>query len=79
MTVEETELAQIDQELAARIDPWLAHMRWRPNFDNWRQARLHQEDHQKEALRLLEQGWRVTAWNREPNRLRPKLWPTRSA
>jgi 2-polyprenyl-3-methyl-5-hydroxy-6-metoxy-1,4-benzoquinol methylase len=56
MTIEETELAQIDQELAARIDPWLAHMRWRPNFDNWRQARLHQEDHQKEALRLLEQG-----------------------
>lgn len=39
--------------LAARIDPWLAHMRWRPDFARWREQRIHQEQHQGEALRLL--------------------------
>lgn len=54
-------ITHIDDELAARIDPWLAHMRWRPNFVEWREARLHQEDHQSEALRLLDQGLTISA------------------
>jgi len=49
----------IDDELAARIDPWLAHMRWRPNFAQWREQRLHQEEHQGEALSLLRQGLQI--------------------
>src|SRR5688572_17103114 len=43
-------------ELEARIDPWLAHMRWRPGFARWRQQRIDQEHHQAEALRLLGQA-----------------------
>jgi ubiquinone/menaquinone biosynthesis C-methylase UbiE len=42
--------------LAARIDPWLAHMRWRPDFAAWRERRIQQEHHQHETLRLLQAG-----------------------
>jgi len=45
-----------ERELEARIDPWLAHMRWRPDFARWRQQRIEQEHHQAEALRLLGQA-----------------------
>ena len=45
-----------ERELEARIDPWLAHMRWRPGFARWRQGRIDQEHHQAEALRLLDQA-----------------------
>jgi ubiquinone/menaquinone biosynthesis C-methylase UbiE len=38
--------------LAAAIDPWLTHMRWRPHFAEWRQKRIEQERHQGEALML---------------------------
>lgn len=43
-------------ELTARIDPWLQHMRWRKDFDQWREKRLHQEFYQREPLSLLQQG-----------------------
>jgi ubiquinone/menaquinone biosynthesis C-methylase UbiE len=42
--------------LAAVIDPWLAHMHWRPDFAQWRAQRLYQEQHQHEALQLLRAG-----------------------
>jgi 2-polyprenyl-3-methyl-5-hydroxy-6-metoxy-1,4-benzoquinol methylase len=45
--------------LAARIDPWLAHMRWRPDFVRWRTERIHQERYQDEALRLLREGMAI--------------------
>jgi ubiquinone/menaquinone biosynthesis C-methylase UbiE len=45
-----------EDELAARIDPWLQHMRWRSDFVAWREKRLHQEFHQREALGLLQEG-----------------------
>jgi ubiquinone/menaquinone biosynthesis C-methylase UbiE len=45
-----------EAELVARIEPWLAHMRWRPNFAAWRAQRIAQENHQHEALRLLAAG-----------------------
>ena len=37
-------------ELAALIDPWLQHMRWRPDWVEWRHKRLHSEQFQGEAL-----------------------------
>ena len=52
-TDERTE-TPIDQALAAAIDPWLEHMRWRPDFEKWRQGRLWQETKQKRTLATLE-------------------------
>jgi SAM-dependent methyltransferase len=48
-----------EQDLAARIDPWLAHMCWRPGFAEWRAQRIHQEHHQDEALHLLDAALRT--------------------
>jgi 2-polyprenyl-3-methyl-5-hydroxy-6-metoxy-1,4-benzoquinol methylase len=45
-----------EANLIARIDPWLAHMRWRPDFARWREQRIHQEQYQQEALQLLRAG-----------------------
>jgi ubiquinone/menaquinone biosynthesis C-methylase UbiE len=50
-------------ELTAHIEPWLAHMRWRPGFAAWREKRIHQEQHQGEALHLLQQGLALAAQN----------------
>lgn len=36
--------------LANLIDPWLVHMRWRRDFDQWREKRLHSELYQAELL-----------------------------
>jgi 2-polyprenyl-3-methyl-5-hydroxy-6-metoxy-1,4-benzoquinol methylase len=55
-TTEREPEARTVSELEARIDPWLAHMRWRPGFESWRQQRIDQEHHQSEALRLLGQA-----------------------
>lgn len=49
----------IEAELAARIDPWLTHMRWRPNFERWREQRIHQEAFQHEPIALLQAGLRL--------------------
>jgi ubiquinone/menaquinone biosynthesis C-methylase UbiE len=38
--------AALEAEIAAAIDPWLAHMRWRKDFAAWRQRRIYQEDYQ---------------------------------
>lgn len=40
-------------ELAALIDPWLQHMRWRSDYDSWRRKRLYSEQHQGEMLALV--------------------------
>jgi ubiquinone/menaquinone biosynthesis C-methylase UbiE len=37
---------EIEAALTVAIDPWLAHMRWRPDFAAWRERRLWQERHQ---------------------------------
>ncbi|NJP05193.1 MAG: class I SAM-dependent methyltransferase [Chloroflexaceae bacterium] len=47
-------------DLSAQIDPWLSHMTWRPDFERWRQQRLHQEDYQDAPLTLLRQGLALT-------------------
>jgi SAM-dependent methyltransferase len=45
---------EIDRQLAEAIDPWLEHMRWRPDFEKWRNGRLWQETKQKRTLEILE-------------------------
>jgi ubiquinone/menaquinone biosynthesis C-methylase UbiE len=42
-------------DLAALIDPWLQHMRWRADFADWRHKRLHSEQFQDETLGLITQ------------------------
>jgi 2-polyprenyl-3-methyl-5-hydroxy-6-metoxy-1,4-benzoquinol methylase len=42
-----------EAELTRRIDRWLAHMTWRPDFERWREGRIWQERQQDERLRLI--------------------------
>ncbi|GAB4201397.1 MAG: class I SAM-dependent methyltransferase [Roseiflexaceae bacterium] len=42
-----------EAELVERIDRWLAHMPWRPDFAGWREGRIWQERRQAERLRLI--------------------------
>jgi 2-polyprenyl-3-methyl-5-hydroxy-6-metoxy-1,4-benzoquinol methylase len=42
-----------EAELTARIDDWLAHMRWRPDFERWREGRIWQERAQRDRLALI--------------------------
>jgi SAM-dependent methyltransferase len=42
-----------EAELAALVDRWTAHMRWRKNYDRWREDRLWQEDHQTPRIRAI--------------------------
>jgi len=44
---------ELERELEAAIDPWLEHMRWRPDFAKWREGRLWQEKKQKRTLAAL--------------------------
>lgn len=45
----------VDRQLAEAIDPWLEHMRWRANFDEWRERRINQERYQEARLCQIEQ------------------------
>jgi 2-polyprenyl-3-methyl-5-hydroxy-6-metoxy-1,4-benzoquinol methylase len=40
--------------LAERIDRWLAHMTWRPDYAAWRDGRIWQERRQDSRLRMIE-------------------------
>jgi len=42
-----------EAELTRRIDHWLAHMTWRPDFERWRKGRIWQERTQEERLCLI--------------------------
>ena len=44
---------EINRALEAAIDPWLEHMRWRSDFDEWRQGRVWQEKKQTNTLNHL--------------------------
>lgn len=44
----------IDRELEQAINPWLEHMRWRSDFDKWREGRIWQENKQQGKLATLE-------------------------
>ncbi len=39
--------------LSARIDAWLAHMTWRPNYASWRAGRIWQERDQADRLATI--------------------------
>lgn len=43
-----------EAELTQRIDRWLAHMTWRPDFARWREGRIWQEREQADRLALIE-------------------------
>jgi ubiquinone/menaquinone biosynthesis C-methylase UbiE len=36
----------LEERLAAAIEPWLGHMRWRKDYDAWRERRIWQERYQ---------------------------------
>ncbi len=42
-----------EAEITALIDRWTAHMRWRKNYDRWREDRLWQEETQLPRLRAI--------------------------
>ncbi|HNP72693.1 MAG TPA: class I SAM-dependent methyltransferase [Kouleothrix sp.] len=46
--------AQREAELTSKIDHWLAHMTWRPDYPRWREGRIWQERQQHERLRLID-------------------------
>src|SRR5215210_1705994 len=41
----------VEANLVAAIEPWLAHMTWRRDFDAWRERRIWQERYQGDHLR----------------------------
>lgn len=43
-----------EERLAALVDRWTAHMRWRTDFAQWRERRLWQERYQADRLRQIE-------------------------
>jgi ubiquinone/menaquinone biosynthesis C-methylase UbiE len=45
---------EIEHTLETQIEPWLAHMRWRSDFAEWRKRRLWQENYQRDALTEIE-------------------------
>src|SRR5262245_24983357 len=45
--------ADREAQLTARIDRWLEHMAWRPDFARWREGRIWQERQQADRLRLI--------------------------
>jgi 2-polyprenyl-3-methyl-5-hydroxy-6-metoxy-1,4-benzoquinol methylase len=42
---------ELEGRIASAIEPWLAHMRWRADFDAWRERRVWQERYQEANLR----------------------------
>src|SRR5215213_121750 len=53
------DVADVDGELEAAIEPWLEHMRWRTDFEGWREGRLWQEKRQQGTLKNLRAFLRV--------------------
>ena len=45
----------IEQALTERVDRWLAHMPWRPDFVRWREGRIWQENIQGQRLSQIVQ------------------------
>lgn len=49
----EAKQQEVEAALAAAIDPWLEHMRWRRDFETWRAGRLWQEKKQVSTVNHL--------------------------
>jgi len=43
-----------EDQLVAAIEPWLQHMRWRSNFEQWRERRINQERYQQARIDQIE-------------------------
>ena len=43
-----------EDQLVAAIEPWLQHMRWRSNFEQWRERRINQERYQQARINQIE-------------------------
>jgi ubiquinone/menaquinone biosynthesis C-methylase UbiE len=56
---------ELNRALEAAIDPWLEHMRWRSDFDQWREGRLWQEKKQTNTLNHLRSFLRFVAADRK--------------
>ena len=41
---------ELEAQIAAAIEPWLEHMRWRKDFDQWRKRRIWQELYQTDNV-----------------------------
>lgn len=48
-----TDAGAREAEIARLVDRWTAHMRWRKDYDRWREDRLWQEDTQAKRLRAI--------------------------
>ncbi len=46
--------ADREAQLSTLVNRWTAHMRWRTDYDRWREDRLWQEDTQSKRLRIIE-------------------------
>src|ERR671934_1486141 len=53
----DSEQSSVEERLAAAIEPWLAHMTWRKDFEAWRERRIWQERYQADNLRDLRQAF----------------------
>jgi len=52
---------ELNRALEAAIDPWLEHMRWRADFEQWREGRIWQERKQANTLNHLRSFLRLHA------------------
>src|SRR4051812_19179373 len=59
---------ELNRALETAIDPWLEHMRWRSDFDQWREGRLWQEKKQTNTLNHLRSFLRLVADESGPER-----------
>lgn len=53
ITLQTTAVSASEDALAALVDRWTGHMRWRPDFTAWRERRLWQERYQQRRLEQL--------------------------
>lgn len=51
LTIPSTSTPELEARLVEAIDPWLQHMKWRADYEQWRERRIWQEDHQEANLR----------------------------
>jgi ubiquinone/menaquinone biosynthesis C-methylase UbiE len=52
--------SELERSLESQIAPWLEHMRWRRDFEQWRNKRLWQENFQADALADVRRRGKLT-------------------
>src|ERR1051325_7753248 len=61
------EAAEVESELEAAVEPWLEHMRWRADFQEWREGCIWQERRQKGTLNNLRAFLKAAAESKRPD------------